>query len=200
MPPQPKITKAMILDTVLSITREKGFEAVNARSIAQKLQCSTRPIFTCYKNMDELKKEFLDRAFAFYSEYVVHYKESYNNISSLIFPLSYIDFASQETFLFKLLFIHDMDLNMKTIDDFYSEIGNKEKAQEFSSMIGVSFEHGKKIFIDLFLYSHGIAVLTAANKISLDKECLENMMKNMLMALTAQKHNADVTPEGSLCQ
>ena len=51
MPPKPKITKDMILNTVLEITRKRGFEAVNARSIAEKLQCSTRPIFTCYKNM-----------------------------------------------------------------------------------------------------------------------------------------------------
>ena len=63
MPPKPKITKDMILNTVLEITRKRGFEAVNARSIAEKLQCSTRPIFTCYKNMEELKTEFLDLAF-----------------------------------------------------------------------------------------------------------------------------------------
>ena len=56
MPPKAKITKAMILDTVLDITRETGFETVNARSIANHLQCSTRPIFTCYENMEELKK------------------------------------------------------------------------------------------------------------------------------------------------
>ena len=47
MPPKAKITKDMILHTVLDITRETGFETVNARSIAGKLQCSTRPIFTC---------------------------------------------------------------------------------------------------------------------------------------------------------
>ena len=56
MPPKPKITKNMILETVLKITQKTGFETVNARSIAHQLQCSTRPIFTCYENMDELKK------------------------------------------------------------------------------------------------------------------------------------------------
>ena len=56
MPPKAKISKEMILNTVLDITRESGFETVNARSIANKLQCSTRPIFTCYENMEELKK------------------------------------------------------------------------------------------------------------------------------------------------
>ena len=34
MPPKAKITKEMILNTVLEITREAGFESVNARSIS----------------------------------------------------------------------------------------------------------------------------------------------------------------------
>lgn len=37
MPPKAKITKEMILQTVLEMTREAGFEAVNARSIASRL-------------------------------------------------------------------------------------------------------------------------------------------------------------------
>ena len=67
MPPAARITKEMILNTVLDITREAGFEAVNARSIAGRLQCSTRPIFTCYSSMEELKAGFLDFAYDFYS-------------------------------------------------------------------------------------------------------------------------------------
>ncbi len=59
MPPKIKITKTMILNAVLEITREAGFESINARSIAGKLKCSTRPMFTCYENMEELKKTFL---------------------------------------------------------------------------------------------------------------------------------------------
>ena len=58
MPPKPKITKEMILTAVLKITQEIGFEAVNASSIAERLQCSTRPIFTCYESMEELKAAF----------------------------------------------------------------------------------------------------------------------------------------------
>lgn len=76
MPPKPKITKDMILTTVLKITQQAGFEAVSARSIAEQLQCSTRPIFTCYENMAELKAEFLDFAFEYYSRYVTEYGKS----------------------------------------------------------------------------------------------------------------------------
>lgn len=186
MPPKAKITKVMILDTVLKITKETGFETVNARSIASKLQCSTRPIFTCYENMDELKKEFLDFAFEYYEQYVKDYQKEKNPDFSLLLPLSYIEFAKSEPYLFKLLFINDMDMNVTETKDFYKEIGNEDKAKYFSNHIGVEFECGKEIFLNLFLYSHGIAVLTATEKLSLDIATVEEMLSNFLAAFTGR--------------
>lgn len=187
MPPKTKITKPMILNAVLEITQETGFEAVNARSIASKLQCSTRPMFTCYENMEELKNDFLDFAFEYYNQYVKNYSKSTNANPSLLLPLSYIAFAKEETYLFKLLFINDMDLDMVVADDFYKEIGNVEKAKIFSDMIGVELKYGKEIFLDLFLYSHGIAVLTATGKMSLKSDNIEKMLLNFLSAFIQPK-------------
>lgn len=187
MPPKPRITKDMILNTVLEITRETGFEAINARGIASKLQCSTRPIFTCYENMEELKKDFLDFAFEYYNQYVADYGK-YKNINPCLFlPLSYIEFAKEETNLFKLLFISDMDLDMTEANDFYKELANEEKAKAFSKIVGVPSERGKIIFLDLFLYTHGIAVLTATGKLSFDCCHYETMLMNFLSVYTEQK-------------
>lgn len=195
MPPKAKITKEMILKTVLDITRQTGFEAVNARSIANKLQCSTRPIFTCYKNMDELKREFLDFAFEVYNQYVADYRASVKADSCLILPLSYVAFAREETNLFQLLFINDMDLNMTEAEDFYKEAGNEEKARIFSDSLGIEWEFGKAVFLDLFLYSHGIAVLTATGKVSFDRKNVEQMLKNLLSAFINQdKPNGNSLP------
>lgn len=190
MPPKAKITKTMILNTVLKITQETGFEAINARSIASKLQCSTRPIFTCYENMEELKREFLDFAFEYYEQYVENYDKSAKIEPYLLLPLSYIAFAKEETNLFKLLFISDMDLDMTAANDFYKEIGNTKKAKIFSNMTGVEPERAKEIFLDLFLYSHGIAVLTATGKMSLDSDNTEKMLSHFLSAfIQTQKIN-----------
>jgi len=60
------------------------FETVNARNIASRLKCSIRPIFTCYENMDELKKEFLDFASNFYEKYITDYGSSANISSYLL--------------------------------------------------------------------------------------------------------------------
>jgi len=187
MPPKAKITKDMILNIVLDITRETGFETINARSIASKLQCSTRPIFTCYENMDELKKEFLDFAYEYYEQYVTNYNNSVSVSPYLILPLSYIEFAQKETHLFKLLFVNDMDLEMTDAKDFYKEIDNEKKAKLFSENIGIEFEQSKTIFLDLFLYTHGIAVLTATKKLALDRDKAEKMVTNILTAFVRQE-------------
>lgn len=187
MPPKAKITKEMILNIVLEITRKTGFETVNARSIASKLQCSTRPIFTCYENMDELKNEFLIFAYEYYEQYVTNYQDSVKVSPYLILPLSYIEFAQEETHLFKLLFINDMDLNMKEAKDFYNEIDNEKRARFFSETIGIELKHAKVIFLDLFLYTHGIAVLTATKKITLDRNSAEKMVRNILSAFIRQE-------------
>lgn len=187
MPPKAKITKDMILHTVLDITRETGFETVNARSIAGKLQCSTRPIFTCYENMEELKKDFLNFAYEYYLQYVSRFSSSEQVIPSLLLPLSYIEFAAEETHLFKLLFMNDMDLNMAEAKDFYNEADNEKRAAAFSETIGVELERAKVIFLDLFLYTHGIAVLTAAGKIAFDRGSAEKMLMNLLSAFINQE-------------
>ena len=187
MPPKAKITKEMILNTVLEITRNKGFDAVNARSIAGKLRCSTRPIFTCYENMDELKKEFLASAYGYYEQYVDDYCDCVNVSPLLVLPLSYIEFAREEPYLFKLLFINDMDLKMEKAKDFYKETGNEDRARFFSETAGLELERAKVIFLDLFLYTHGIAVLTATKKITLDRKNAEEMVANILTAFIRQE-------------
>lgn len=131
MPPKARITKEMILTAVLEITRETGFEAVNARSIANKLRCSTRPVFTCYENMEELKSDFLDFAFDAYSRYVEDYSNAAEVNPCLLLPLSYIAFAEEETHLFKLLFISDMDLNMKKQKTFTMSPAMKQRQNVF---------------------------------------------------------------------
>lgn len=193
MPPKAKITKEMILNASLEITREIGFEMVNARSIANKLKCSTRPIFTCYENMDELKKEFLDFVYEYYERYVTDYQDSAKVSSYLMLPLSYIEFAQEEPFLFKLLFIDDMELKMITARDFYKEIDNEEKAKAFAEAIGIDRERAKAIFLDLFLYSHGIAVLTTTQKMMLGRDDVKKMVENVLSAFIKQEQQSQDT-------
>ena len=141
--------------------------------------------------MDELKADFLEFAFEYYSRYAADYGLSEEIEPFLLWPLSYIQFAKEETNLFKLLFIKDMDLDMTEAKDFYKELGNEERAKAFSEIVGVQPEGGKKIFLDLFFYTHGIAVLAAAGKVLFDQTGCEKMLRNVLKALVKQEREKD---------
>lgn len=108
------------------------------------------------------------------------YRNKVNISLCLVLPLSYIEFAQEESHLFKLLFVNDMDLDMTEAKDIYKEKDNEQRAEEFSETIGIELEKAKAIFLDLFLYTHGVAVLTATKKLTLDRESAVKMVVNIL--------------------
>lgn len=52
LPTTTKITKEMILNTAFEIAREKGFEKISNRELAKKMNCSIRPIYYQFKNVE----------------------------------------------------------------------------------------------------------------------------------------------------
>ena len=70
MPPKIRIAKQDIINTSLSIIRESGVNALNARSLATYMGCSTQPIFSNYSSMDELKQDVIQTAYTIYQNYV----------------------------------------------------------------------------------------------------------------------------------
>lgn len=183
MPPTAKVNREMILNAALDITRREGFEAVNARSVAALLGCSTRPIFTCYENMEAMKADFLEYAFAFYEERAAAWGEGED--PCLVLPLTYLRFAREEPLLFRALFIREMALDMRRAEDFYREPGNGRKAEAFAHCLGVGPQAGRDIFLDLFLWAHGAAVLTATGKLDLTGEEARRRTKAVVAALAA---------------
>ena len=55
MPPRAKYTREEITEIALGIVAESGAESLNARSLAEAMGTSTRPIFTAFKIWRSLK-------------------------------------------------------------------------------------------------------------------------------------------------
>lgn len=70
MPPKPKFKREEIIAAAVDVTRESGIGAVSAREIAAHLGTSTRPIFTYFATMEELKQEIANTAEAILRRYV----------------------------------------------------------------------------------------------------------------------------------
>ena len=57
MPPKVKFTQEEIVNAALRVARRKGANAVTTRDIAAELGVSTRPIFTYFHTMEEVRRE-----------------------------------------------------------------------------------------------------------------------------------------------
>ena len=52
MPPKCRFTREQIIQAALELTAEKGIGALTARSLAQRLGSSAKPIFGLFTNME----------------------------------------------------------------------------------------------------------------------------------------------------
>ena len=70
MPANRKAGREEIIKAALAVLRRDGFEAVNARSVAKELGCSTQPIYHSFRNMEDLKAELTAKAAEAHAERV----------------------------------------------------------------------------------------------------------------------------------
>ena len=103
MPPKVKFQKEEIIDAALKIAGEKGIDALTAREVAARLGVSTRPIFTWYETMDQLKADVHLAAKDLYLGYLE--QGLAEPIPFLGIWHQYIRFAKEKPELYKLLFL-----------------------------------------------------------------------------------------------
>ena len=76
MPPRVKVTKEDIVKAAVDIVRKSGAQAINARTIASVLNCSTQPVFSNFATMDELRLAVAKKADILCQEYMQREVES----------------------------------------------------------------------------------------------------------------------------
>ena len=74
MPPKAKITRDMLIDTAFEIARSKGGDAISARTVSEKLHCSTQPVMYHFATIEALKKTVHAKADRYHSEYLMDLK------------------------------------------------------------------------------------------------------------------------------
>ncbi len=107
MPPKVKFQKEEIVNAAVGIVREKGIDSLTARELASKLGVSTRPIFTYFDTMDELKSEVYSYAKTLYRKYIEQGLKA--PVPNLGVGQEYIRFAKDEPEFFKLIFLTKPD-------------------------------------------------------------------------------------------
>ena len=182
MPPKAKFTKEQITEAALNIIREEGMDNLTARALGKKLGSSACPIFTVFKNMEEVQTRVKNEARILYAEYVKRGLKETPAFKGV--GMQYILFAIKEPKLFQLLFMSEqsqkpvMENVLPIIEDSYEEILLSVKN---------SFElnelEAEKLYRHLWIHTHGIAVLCATNMCTFMPEEMGRMLTEVRVSV-----------------
>ena len=156
MAPKNKFTKEEMTEAALRVVRANGIDCLTAKAIADELGTSTRPIFTAFGSMDEVRQAVYAAAVRVYDGYTsAGLKE---NISFLGVGKSYIRFAKEEPELYRFLFL------TRTQENEYGAIKSMQHLQAHFRPTMMDIYHitageADVYFRDLWLAAHSLSTL-----------------------------------------
>lgn len=172
MPPKVKISRESIVDAATDVVRRCGADALNARAVADRLGCSTQPIFSNFATMEELKSAVLDAANRLYLSRQQQAMQRGDLPPYKASGMAYIRFAAEEPELFRLLFMRDRS-HEKT-DESTDEL--KQMTALVRHNTGLSQEEAFRFHLEMWVYVHGIATMLATAFLPWDWEQISQML------------------------
>ncbi len=182
MPPKAKFTKEQITEAALEIIRERGKDSLTARALGNKLGSSSCPIFTAFKNMEEVQQSVIETAKAVYKEYVdkgLTEVPAFRGVGT-----QYILFAMNEPNLFQLLFmteqtsVSNLEGVLLMIDENYDKI-----LASIVNGYGIESNVAERLYRHLWIYTHGIATLCVTKMCRFTSEEINDMMTEVFVSL-----------------
>lgn len=179
MPPKFKFTRDEMVAAALQVTRKIGMTGLTARSLAEELGCSVKPIFGLFKNMEEVQQAVLSSAHDLYLSYINQDMAKGQYPPYKASGMAYIRFAKEEKELFKLLFMRDR--RKETITENKEEI--KPLLELIKQNLGLSEEAAYTFHLELWLFVHGIATMIATCYLEWDEAFISNVLTDAYMGL-----------------
>lgn len=164
--PKPKISREMVLDAAFEVAREQGADKIFARTVAEKLSCSTQPVMFHFKTIEELKRAVYKKVDAFHAEYVM-------NITSdeplRDFGLNFIRFAAKEKNLFKFLF-QSNGIGKISVTELLEGAEFEPILKILADGAEIDLGGARNVFKSLFLFVLGYASMLGNNSMIFDEE------------------------------
>lgn len=182
MAPKTKVTKEEIVDIAVDIVRKQGAAALNARTLAAALDCSTQPVFSNFAGMEQLRFAVAQKAEQMFREYMQQEADSGEFPAYKASGMAYIRFAKEEKELFKLLYMCDRtDAQISEKSDINDQMENM-----VHSNTGLDPQKAKLFHLEMWAYVHGIATMFATNFLDLDWELVSTMLTDAYQGLKKQ--------------
>lgn len=176
MPPKAKITKEMLVNAAFEIARTQGAQKINARTVSEKLGCSTQPVMYHFAKIEDLKTAAYKQADKYHSSYITNIQsdEAMKEIGLL-----YIRFANEEKHLFKFLF-QTNEFSGQSITQLINSEDLHPVLEILAQTAELEITQAKTVFRSLFLFVHGYASMLANNALEYDEKIVAADLERLL--------------------
>lgn len=182
MPPKAKFSREFIIETALDLVRTEGPDALTSRALGKRLESSARPIFTVFNNMEEVKQAVIEKAKELYGKYVKRGLDSALPFKGV--GTQYILFSIDEPKLFKLLFMTERE-QIPTLSHVLPEIEDSYISiiSSVRNEYGLDTAASEKLYLHLWIYTHGIATLCASKMCRFTEDEISSMMTEVFKSI-----------------
>ena len=177
-----KVSKEAIIDAAVDVLRDDGFSAINARSVAKKLGCSTQPIYFSFKNMEELKCALTQRAIELHTKRVRDSLKQHDGNDSRYssYGMGFVKFAAEEKQLFRWLYLEG-----KQLGPYQNDVLFPEAIAVIVDEFGYSDNTARRFHQDMIYFSYGLAILANTDHLHLTEAELREAFRREFHALIA---------------
>ena len=182
MPAVRKVSKEQIIDAAVDVLRDDGFSAINARSVAKKLGCSTQPIYVSFRNMDELKAALTERAIQMHTQRVRDSLRIHEGNDSRYssYGMGFVKFAAEEKQLFRWLYLEGEQLG-----PYQNDVLTSEVISVITEEFGCEEDVARRFHQDMVYFTYGLAILANTDHLHLTEAELREAFRREFRALIA---------------
>lgn len=188
MPPKAKFTREEIIAVAVDIIRDSGVEAINAKEIGKRMGTSTRPMFTWFKTVEELRTAATEEAWRIYNQYMERGLAMTPPFKG--YGMQVIRFATEEPSLFRLLFMRKTE-QTNTLEYLNLDEHMPKVRKAIMTTFHIDAPQADWLYENLWIYAHGIATLCATGTLRFTEEDvsqkLGDLCRGLLMSLKAPK-------------
>ena len=182
MPAVRKVSKEQIIDAAVDVLRDDGFSAINARSVAKKLGCSTQPIYFSFRNMEELKAALTERAIQMHTQRVRDSLRIHEGNDSRYssYGMGFVKFAAEEKQLFRWLYLEGEQLG-----PYQNDVLTPEVISVITEEFGYEEDVARRFHQDMVYFTYGLASLANTDHLHLTEAELREAFRREFRALIA---------------
>ena len=169
MPPKPKFTRDQVATAAFQMIKEGGVSALTARDLGSRMGTSARPIFTLFKNMEEVKQAARELAIQEFMTYISdcrEYTPAFKRIGMMI-----VRYGIHEPELFKLLFLQEHSRGVTFEQALHDLDGMDETCiQLVMRDYELTREEAKLLFEQMWTHALGLGTMCAMGVCDLPEE------------------------------